>query len=105
MFFVCPRTETEGCFSLECEGVESQFWGMHLHNFSSRKSLSLLIKIIELCVNDHPRPCPDREVVFRPVSVELWLSDKNQVKSCFKLHSRYELCSPPIYPSFKSLLR
>ncbi len=30
--------------------------------------------------------------MFRPVSVELWLSDKNQVKSCFKPHSR---CSPP----------
>ncbi len=26
--------------------------------------------------------------MFRPVSVELWLSDKNQVKSCFKPHSR-----------------
>ncbi len=67
MFFVCPRTETEGCFSLECEGVESKFWGMHLHNFSSRKSLSLLRKIIELCVNDHPRPCPDKEVVTYPL--------------------------------------
>ncbi len=39
--------------------------------------------------------------MFRPVSVELWLSDKNQVKSCFKPHSR---CSPPISPCFMGLM-
>ncbi len=38
--------------------------------------------------------------MFRPVSVELWLSDKNQVKSCFKPHSR---CSPPISPCFNKV--
>ncbi len=38
--------------------------------------------------------------MFRPVSVELWLSDKNQVKSCFKPHSR---CSPPTSCFNKSL--
>ncbi len=38
--------------------------------------------------------------MFRPVSVELWLSDKNQVKSCFKPHSR---CSPPIPPCFNKV--
>ncbi len=39
--------------------------------------------------------------MFRPVSVEIWLSDKNQVKSCFKPHSR---CSPPISPCFMGLM-
>ncbi len=38
--------------------------------------------------------------MFRPVSIELWLSDKNQVKSCFKPHSR---CSPPISPDFNKV--
>ncbi len=38
--------------------------------------------------------------MFRPVSVELWWSDKNQVKSCFKPHSR---CSPPISPCFNKV--
>ncbi len=38
--------------------------------------------------------------MFRPVSVELWLSNKNQVKSCFKPHSR---CSPPIPPCFNKV--
>ncbi len=36
----------------------------------------------------------------RPVSVELWSSDKNQVKSCFKPHSR---CSPPVSPGFNKV--
>ncbi len=62
------------------------------------KRLFLLIKIIELCVNDQGihKVCRfDHKQMFRPVSVELWLSDKNQVKSCFKPHSR---CSPQIPP-------
>ncbi len=67
------------------------------------KRLFLLIKIIELCVNDQGihKVCRfDHKQMFRPVSVELWLSDKNQVKSCFKPHSR---CSPPIPPCFNKV--
>ncbi len=95
----CPKRDIEGCFSLECErngrsGKSlSGSWECHVCGdlvFLSldvcRKRLFLLIKIIELCVNDQGihKVCRfDHKQMFRPVSVELWLSDKNQVKSTF----------------------
>ncbi len=37
--FVCPRTETEECFSLECEEVESQFWGYVCYRILSKMGI------------------------------------------------------------------
>ncbi len=79
----------------ETGGQESHF-GACICPTPALVKVFLVDTIIELCVNDHPRPCPDREF-YSSCFVELWSSDKNQVKSCFKPHSR---CSPPISPGF-----